>query len=160
MENSSIEEYNLSLDLYAAPLNSCKKVLPTSKQFRNQMCIFNTFKLIHCPPVSTYYHYMMLHITCVPRTRRKTSLLRVLRFINKICPKLVWKSSPWLTLAWKHQDRHSWAGIRVTVGSCRIVHLLFADILMLAASHEQHFQQALYEFSALYMLPSDYENFH
>jgi len=54
MEISSIEEHNTPLAfyatplaLYATPLCSCKNILPTSKQFRNKMRIFITFKLIH-----------------------------------------------------------------------------------------------------------------
>ena len=57
MEISNIEEHNISLGLNDAPKSNCEKALPTtSKKFRNELCIFSTFKFIHRPLFSTCHH--------------------------------------------------------------------------------------------------------
>jgi len=56
MEISSIEEHNISLALNDAPKSNCEKVLSTSKKFRRKLCIFNTFRFIHCPLFSTCHY--------------------------------------------------------------------------------------------------------
>jgi len=88
-EISSSEEHNISFALNDDPKSSYIKVLPTSNLFRNKLCIFNTSNFIHRPLFFICHRKMILCMTCVPHTKRRTSVLLVLGFINKICLNLV-----------------------------------------------------------------------